>query len=382
MRRFREIEAGELPPAPDRLWLRRVGGGHRLLAMLDGAWTELTQGASSGGSSGGGLTDEERADLESRIASAVAKAEAAQKAAAAAQKSADAAQSSADTAQSSADAASASAAAAGAEAREYADGLVSGLTDGAPEALDTIKELADKALALEEALSGMELAADNVSLSSADANLSGASDVKSALELIAAKVWYTKISISSLTASPAFGTYEQGKTLAAPALAWKTSRMPTAVKLNGTSLAASATGHTLSSDVTATTTMTLTVTDEQGGTASKSGSWTFGLAVYEGMASATSEFTESWVKTTLGGKSVKTSAKGDYTMKAVSSGAEYWHIAVPTAWAVTFTTAVGEGGAAKVGEVAGFVNDEGKAVPMTVYRADEMQGSDYTITIK
>lgn len=42
MRRFREIEAGGLPPAPDRLWLRRVGGGYRLLAMLGGEWREVS----------------------------------------------------------------------------------------------------------------------------------------------------------------------------------------------------------------------------------------------------------------------------------------------------------------------------------------------------
>lgn len=351
MRRFREIEAGLLPPAPDRLWLRLDGGRYRLMASLGGEWREVS---SAGGSSqGGGLTAEERAELEASIAAAVAKADAAGREAAAARD----------------------------DARAYADGLVSGLTDGAPEALDTMRELADKALALEAALDGLELTADKVSLETSDENLSSAGSVKEALERIAAKVWYTKISVKSLTATPEAGTFEEGATVAAPTLTWVASRTPAKTVVDGKALAdPSATTYTLPSDLTASKTVTLTVTDEQGGTASASKAWTFCKALYQGMAEAAGAYDEEWIKTTLGGKRLASSAKGSYTMKA--SPTKYWHIAAPSAWTLTFTTAVGDGGASRVGEVSGFVNDEGKAVPMTVYRADERQGSDYTITVK
>lgn len=350
MRRFREIEAGLLPPAPDRLWLRLDGGRYRLLASIGGEWREVSSG---GAAQGGGLTDEERAALEASIAAAAAKADAASRAAAAARD----------------------------DARAYADGLVSALTDGAPEALDSIRELADKALALEAALDGLELTADKVALESADENLSSAGSVKDALERIAAKVWYAKIGITSFTASPKEGTYEEGATVAAPALAWAASRTPAKVAIDGKELPdPSATEYRLASDLTATRTVTLTVTDEQGGAASASKAWTFCKALYQGMAGEAASFTSEWIKGTLGGKKLAASAKGTYTMKA--SATDYWYIAAPSAWTLKFTTAVGDGGAGKVGEVPGFVNDQGKAVPMTVYRADERQGSDYQITIK
>lgn len=315
MRRFREIEAGGLPPAPDRLWLRRVGGGYRLLAMMGGEWREVSP--SGGASQGGGLTDEEREALEAAIAAAEAKADAAQR---------------------------------------------------------TAGEAA-------AAIGALELTADKVALETDDGNLSGASSVKEALEKIAAKVWYTKISITSLSAAPAAGTFEEGATVAAPTLTWVVSRAPVKTEVDGVGLAdPSATTCTLAADITSSKTVTLTVTDEQGGTASASKAWTFCKALYQGMAEAAGAYDEEWVKKTLGGKRLAQSAKGSYTMKA--SGTEYWHIAAPSAWTLTFTTAVGDGGASKVGEVAGFVNDQGKAVPMTVYRADERQGSDYTITVK
>lgn len=351
MRRFREIEAGLLPPAPDRLWLRLDGGRYRLLASLGGEWREIS--SAGGASQGGGLTDEERKALEAAIAAAAAKA----------------------------DAASREAAAARDDAMAYADGLVSRLTDGAPEALDTIRELADKALALEAALGGLELTADRVALETDDENLSAAGSVKDALERIAAKVWYSKISIKSLAASPEAGTFEEGATVAAPTLTWAASRTPAKTVVDGKELGdPAATTYTLPSDLTASRTVTLTVTDEQGGAASASKAWTFCKALYQGMAGEAPEFSEEWIKGTLGGKRLASSAKGSYTMRA--SATDYWYIAAPSAWTLKFTTAVGDGGAGKVGEVPGFVNDQGKAVPMTVYRADERQGSDYTITIK
>lgn len=56
-------------------------------------------------------------------------------------------------------------------AKAYAAGLVSGLTDGVPDALDTMRELVYKAMAHEAALGRRELTAAAVTLDTSDANL-------------------------------------------------------------------------------------------------------------------------------------------------------------------------------------------------------------------
>ena len=349
---IREIETSTTPPPVDRLWLRLAGAGrYELLYFAEGRWRRLT----AEGQSGGGLTDEEREALEEKIA-------AAEKTAAAAGKTA-------------------------AEAKEYADARISELTDGAPEALDTFKELADKAEALEGAITALEgkmpeVTAEKTSLASDDANLSDVTNVKAALEKLAAKVWYAPITITSFTVSPSGGTFERGYTVKAPKLTWATSKTPKKATVNGVTLADPAQKtYTMPSDITASTTVTLTVTepDAQGATAKKDVNYAFGYAIYAGMAADTTTFTADWIRKTVGGKAVKTSAKGSYTMKGSTD--KYWWLIAPTAWTASFETKLGAGGAEKVGEVAGFMNDQGLAVPMTVYRANKIQGSDMTITV-
>lgn len=227
----------------------------------------------------------------------------------------------------------------------------------------------------------LDLSAEKVLLASDNENLSGAGNVKAALEKIAAKVWYTKIAIQNLAvaAGGKNGTYEVGTTVAAPTLTWKTTKTPTKTVCDGKTLSATATSYTAAADITASKTIAVTVTEAEGGTATASLAWAFAYAVYSGMATVPTAFTQEWVKTTLGGKTLKTSAKGDYTMKG--SATKYWWLAAPSSWTVKFTTKIGDGGAEKAGEVADFVNDAGKAVPMTIYRANQLQGSDITITV-
>lgn len=346
--RIREIEISNTAPSADRLWLRPVSGGFETLVLFNGRWREVSQtSGGSAGPGGGGMTDEEKSAIERAIASASA-------AAGAADGKADAAQTAADKAKTAADKAQAAADAAGKKAQE--------------------------ALAKAEE-GGKPTTAGQVALDTEDANLQGAGDVKAALEKIAAKVWYTKIAISSCTAVPAAGSYEIGGTVSKPTLTWKTSKPPVKTVVNGVTLTSpSQTSYTMPSDIKATKAVSLTVTDEAGGTDTKSLTWTFAYGVYEGMAATPAEITQDWIKKTLGGKSLKTSAKGTYTMKG--SDSKYWWIAAPTAWSVSFSTTLGAGGATKYGAVADFVNDQGAKVPMTVYRAEQIQGSDMSITVK
>lgn len=314
--RIREIEISNTAPASDRLWLRPVGGGFETLVMANGHWNKVSQ-ASQGG--GGGMTEEEKAAIEKAIADAKAMADSAQK-------------------------------------------------------------TAEDALA--KAVEGLvPVTADKVSFETDDANLKDADDVKAAIEKLAAKVWYTKISITSYTATPASGTYEVGCTVNKPTLSWKTSKTPVKTVVNGvTQTDPSTKSYVMPTDLKATKTVSLAVTDESGGTDTKTLTWTFAYGVYVGMATVPTELTQDWIKNTLGGKTLKTTAKGTYTMKG--SDTKYWWIATPTAWAVNFSTALGDGGAEKYGDVEDFVNDEGVEVPMTVYRAEQIQSGDMNITIK
>lgn len=358
---IREIETSTTPPPVDRLWLRLAGAGrYELLYFAEGRWRRLT---ADGQSSGGGLTDEEREALEKKIA-------AAEKTAAEAGKTA-------------------------AEAKEYADARISELTDGAPEALDTFKELADKAEALEGAITALEgktpeVTAEKTTLASDDANLSDVKNVKAALEKLAAKVWYSPITITSFTASPGAGTFERGYTVSAPRLTWATSKTPKKVTVNGVTLAdPTQRTYTMPSDITATTTVTLTVTepDSQGATARKAVNYAFGYAIYTGMAADTATFTADWIRKTVGGKAIKqrlASAEASEDEKRfVMKGdlTKYWWLVAPTAWKLSFGTKLGEGGAKEVGEVPDFMNDQGQAVPMTVYRANNPQASNADIYV-
>ena len=261
------------------------------------------------------------------------------------------------------------------EAKAYTDTQISTLTADAPDDLNSFKEVSD---AISDIKDNLVTTADKVTLSSTDENLSSTTDVKAALEKIAAKVWYTKITITSFTASPKEGLYETGATVSKPTLTWATSKTPTKTTINGTTVTGNS--YTLSANITAAKTVTLAVTESEGNTVSASKAWSFGYALYTGMATVPSSFTQDWIKSTLGGKAIKTSAAGTYTMKG-STASEYWWIVAPTAWTLKFSTTLGEGGAEQVGTLASFVNDQGKTVPMTIYRASKVQGSDMKITV-
>lgn len=323
MKRLREIVVSTISPGPDKLWLRpKNEGGYDVFAMDNGSWAKVF----GSGSNSGGLTEEEKKEIEKKISEAQATADAAKEAA-----------------------------------------------EKAQEAIDGIQD-------------SLELMDEKVKITSKEEHIGTTENVKEALELLAAKVWYSKIAIQNLAVSAGgkATTYEVGSTASAPTLTWKTTKTPTKTVCDGKTLDATATTYKSTADITSTKTITVTVTEAEGGTASASLTWTFAYAVYTGMAvypDSVSDITQDWVKNTISGKTLKTAPKGDYTMKG-SDSYEYWWFICPSVWTVDFTTKIGDGGATKVAEIADFVNDAGLTVPMTVYCADEVQGSDMTITIK
>ena len=324
---MKDIVISQTPPAIDKLWLKQTNDGITLNIMLNGVWTNLLSN----------ISKELDTDL-SEIRSKVAKLD---------------------------------------ERLEF-------LTKDAPENLDTLKEIADKIGDFN--FDEIEMIADKVSFDSDNTNLSSASTVKDAIELIANKAWYTQISISSFTSSPAAGTYEVGKVLSSPiTLSWATSKSFTKAVLSG------AVSHTITdptiknykytSSISNNKTFTLTVTEAEGKTAAKSLSFAFKYALYQGMAEIPSSYTSSWVKSTLGGKALADNWKSSFTVKA--STTKYWWFVYPKSWGnASFKTSLGDTTMVDVIDIDDFVNDEGVTVPMKVLRFPDLQNSDVTLTGK
>lgn len=324
---MKDIVISQTPPAIDKLWLRQTNDGITLNIMLNGVWTNLLSNISK-------ELDTDLSEIRSEVA--------------------------------------------------RLDGRLEFLTKDAPENLDTLKEIADKIGDFN--FDEIEMIADKVSFYSDNTNLSSASTVKDAIELIANKAWYTQISISSFTSSPSAGTYEVGKVLSSPiTLSWATSKAFTKAVLSGavshTTTDPSVKSYKYTSSISTNKTFTLTVTEAEGKTAAKSLSFTFKYALYQGMAEIPSSYTSSWVKSTLRGKALADNWKSSFTVKA--STTKYWWFVYPKSWGTaSFKTSLGDTTMVDVIDIDDFVNDEGVTVPMKVLRFPDLQNSDVTLTGK
>ena len=404
MRRIREIEISDTEPSGDKIWLRLENGTAELYCHINGNWEKITSATSVGG---GGLTQEELDAINEQIneisqscAIANTNANIAKTNAQTANTTAYDAKTIAQEANTTASDAKTLAEEANRDYNTFANQVstfttrlegveneVKDANSNASEALGKantvsgrVDNISNEIISIKDSIKDLSLTADNVSLTTDDANLTGASNVKDALEKIAAKVWYTAITFKITSASPEAKTYEIGKTLSAPTISWTTSKTPTAITVNGSAIDKSSTSYTLTSQLASTTNVTLKVTDDMGGTASKTFTWTFAYAIYTGMATIPSEYTQEWVKNTFT-KTLKTSASGTYTMKGSTSG-KYWWIVVPSSWSISFFTSFGPIDMDKPATISEFVNDEGKTVSMKIYKAQQVQGSDTSITVK
>lgn len=404
MRRIREIEISDTEPSGDKIWLRLKNGTAELYCHINGNWEKITSATSAGG---GGLTKEELDAINEQIneisqscVTANTNANIATTNAQTANTTASEANTLAQVAETTASEAKKLAEDANMSYNTFAnqvstfttrlEGVENDVMESnsyASEALDKantvsgkVDNISSEIISIKESIKELSLTADNVSLTTDDANLTGASNVKDALEKIAAKVWYTAITFKNTSASPEAKTYEIGKTLDAPTITWTTSKTPTAITVNGKAIDKSSTSYILASQLSSTTNVTLKVTDEMGGTASKTFTWTLAYAIYTGMATIPSEYTQEWVKNKFT-KTLKTSASGTYTMKASTSG-EYWWIVVPSSWSISFSTSLGRIDMDEPATISEFVNDEGKTVSMKIYKAKQVQGSDTSITVK
>lgn len=101
------------------------------------------------------------------------------------------------------------------------------------------------------------------------------------LEALLADLNYKNIAITAFSC-PGAGTYEMGRSVAAPTITWSLNKTPASQSLNGESLGVDVRSKAYSGNITSNKTYTLNVTGQKGETDSASGSFTFYNGVYYG----------------------------------------------------------------------------------------------------
>ena len=101
------------------------------------------------------------------------------------------------------------------------------------------------------------------------------------LEALLADLNYKNIDITAFSC-PGAGTYEMGRSVAAPTITWSLNKTPASQSLNGEALGVDVRSKPYSGNITSNKTYTLIVTGQKGETDDDSGSFTFYNGVYYG----------------------------------------------------------------------------------------------------
>lgn len=101
------------------------------------------------------------------------------------------------------------------------------------------------------------------------------------LEALLADLNYKNIDITAFSC-PGAGTYEMGRSVAAPTVSWSLNKDPASQSLNGEALGVTVRSKAYSGSITSNKTYTLNVTGQKGEKDSASGSFTFYNGVYYG----------------------------------------------------------------------------------------------------
>ena len=107
-------------------------------------------------------------------------------------------------------------------------------------------------------------------------------DLETSVEEIIADKNYKNIDIT-IFACPGAGTYEMGRSVAAPTITWSLNKEPASQSLNGEALGVDVRTKAYSGNITSNKTYTLNVTGQKGEKDSASGSFTFYNGVYYGV---------------------------------------------------------------------------------------------------
>jgi hypothetical protein len=106
-------------------------------------------------------------------------------------------------------------------------------------------------------------------------------DLETSVEEIIADKNYKNIDITAFSC-PGAGTYEMGRSVAAPTITWSLNKTPASQSLNGEALGVDVRSKAYDGKLTSSKTYTLTVKGQKGETATKTGTFTFYNGVYWG----------------------------------------------------------------------------------------------------
>lgn len=107
-------------------------------------------------------------------------------------------------------------------------------------------------------------------------------DLETAVQGIIDEMNYKNIDITAFSC-PGAGTYEMGRSVAAPTITWSLNKTPASQSLNGEALGVDVRSKAYSGNITSNKTYTLNVTGQKGEKDSASGSFTFYNGVYYGV---------------------------------------------------------------------------------------------------
>lgn len=106
--------------------------------------------------------------------------------------------------------------------------------------------------------------------------------LEEAVQSILDEMNYKNIDITAFSC-PGAGTYEMGRSVAAPTITWSLNKTPASQSLNGEALGVDVRSKAYSGNITSNKTYTLNVTGQKGEKDSASGSFTFYNGVYYGL---------------------------------------------------------------------------------------------------
>ena len=171
---------------------------------------------------------------------------------------------------------------------------------------------------------------DASGVSYTNAEHSDLDNVKKALDNLLAKVYYTKIAISSFSTTPSVLEYEMGSTVSEVVFNWSLNKNPVSQSLTDCSVELTDRTATYSTPFSSNKTFTLNVSD---GTESAVATKSFGFkwSVYWGSsAEPVSDYDSAFVLA-LSNSKLATSYKGSYAFSSIGAG-EYGYVCCPTSF--------------------------------------------------
>lgn len=194
-------------------------------------------------------------------------------------------------------------------------------------------------------------------------------------ELIAEILDYKAIAISSFAATPS--TAEMGSTVNSVTLSWGTSKTPTALTLDGTTLGVSEKQKTVTGTFTSNKTWTLKATDERGTTATKTAALSFFNGVYYGVAAEPASYDSAFI---LGlTKNLRSSKLSSFSVNAASS--QYIYYCLPKRMGTCAFKVGGFDGGFSLVKTISFTNASGYTEDYYIYRSDNAGLGQTAVTV-